>query len=79
LVGATRTILGSHRVAVDGLRQRLQVLGPMAVLQRGYVLALADGDRIMRSIDDFRPGTEFTLRLKDGRVRARAESQSEEV
>jgi exonuclease VII large subunit len=51
----------------------------MAVLQRGYVLALADGDRIMRSIDDFRPGTEFTLRLKDGRVRARAESQSEEV
>ncbi len=79
LVGATRTILGSHRVAVDGLRQRLQVLGPMAVLQRGYALVLADGDRIMRSIDDFRPGTEFTLRLKDGRVRARAESQSEEV
>ncbi len=50
----------------------------MAVLQRGYALALDRDGRILRGVIDFRPGMEFTLRLKDGSVRARTEAVSEE-
>lgn len=67
-----------RRAAIEGLRQRLQALGPMTVLQRGYGLALDDDDRILRSVTDIAPGMEFTLRLKDGRVRSRALESHEE-
>jgi exodeoxyribonuclease VII large subunit len=63
---------------VEGLRQRLQALGPMAVLQRGYSLALDSGGRVLRSVADFRSGMDFDLRLRDGSVRSQARAVSEE-
>jgi exodeoxyribonuclease VII large subunit len=63
-----------RRQAIEGLRRRLEALGPMAVLRRGYALALDGEGRILRTAAAFRPGDEFTLRLRDGRVRARTEA-----
>jgi exodeoxyribonuclease VII large subunit len=67
-----------RRLVIEGLRRRLRALGPMEVLQRGYSLALDRDGKVLRGVSGFRPGSEFTLRLKDGRVLARAESVSDE-
>jgi exodeoxyribonuclease VII large subunit len=68
-----------RKLVVETLRRRLGALGPMEVLQRGYSLALDREGKVLRGVSGFRLGSEFTLRLKDGRVRARTESVSEEA
>jgi exodeoxyribonuclease VII large subunit len=68
-----------RKLVVETLRRRLRALGPMEVLQRGYSLALDREGKVLRGVSGFRPGSEFTLRLRDGRVRARTESVSEEA
>jgi len=75
LVEALRTMVERRRLVVNGLRQRLQALGPMAVLQRGYSLALSEKGQVLRRAEDFAPGMNFTLRLQDGRVQARTREQ----
>lgn len=79
MVESMRGVIGRRRLAVASLRQHLQALGPMAVLRRGYALALDEKGRILRSSESFRPGMAFTLRLKDGRVQARTEAVSDEA
>jgi exodeoxyribonuclease VII large subunit len=71
--------IARRKLVVETLRRRLRALGPMEVLHRGYSLALDREGRVIRGVSGFRPGSEFTLRLKDGRVHARAESVSEEA
>ncbi len=79
LVSSLGDGLARRRRSVEGLRQRLQALGPMDVLRRGYALALDQQGRILRSIGGFEPGGEFTLRLKDGKVRATTQSVNDVV
>ncbi|UCF20846.1 MAG: exodeoxyribonuclease VII large subunit [Gemmatimonadota bacterium] len=78
LIAGVRRTIESRRRAVGGLRQRLQALGPMGVLRRGYAVALDERGHILRSINVFRRGMGFTLRLADGRVQARAEAIEDE-
>jgi exodeoxyribonuclease VII large subunit len=68
---AVRSSLDRSAVRIAGLRQQLRALGPMAVLGRGYSLALDGSGRILRSVGEFRAGMDFDLRLSDGRVGAR--------
>ncbi|UCC73243.1 MAG: exodeoxyribonuclease VII large subunit [Gemmatimonadota bacterium] len=77
-VEAVRATLARRRLQLEAFRQRLQALGPMEVLERGYALALDVEGKILRGVAGFRPGLEFTVRLKDGRVRARVEAVNEE-
>lgn len=70
--------LRRRRLILDGLRQRLLALGPRAVLERGFALALDEQGRILRSVKAFEPGQRFTVRLHDGRVVARAEAKRKE-
>ncbi len=79
LVGSLGDGLVRRRRSVESLRQRLLALGPMEVLSRGYALALDPDGRILRGIDGFDPGSEFTLRLKDGRVEATTRSVDDVV
>ena len=76
LVDAMTMTLERRGRIVEGLSQRLQALGPLEVMRRGYAVALDDDGHILRSVADFQPGARFTLRLKDGRVAARAEDVS---
>jgi exodeoxyribonuclease VII large subunit len=70
--------LERRRRTVESLRQRLFALGPLKVLERGYAVALDADGRILRGVGAFHAGRQFTLRLRDGRVRARTEEVSEE-
>ncbi len=79
LLKAMGDALQRHQLVIGGLRHRLQALGPMEVLRRGYALALDDRGRVLRGVADFTLRSTFVLRLRDGRVQARTESMSEEV
>lgn len=78
LVEAVRRSLDRRRQALETASRRLQALGPMAVLERGYALALGRDDRVLRSARSFAPGMEFTLRMRDGRVHARTQDVAQE-
>ncbi len=77
MIDAVRGSVDRSLLRLGALRQQLQALGPMAVLRRGYSLALDESGRILRSVGDFRAGMDFELRLRDGRVGARARHTEE--
>jgi exodeoxyribonuclease VII large subunit len=53
---------------------RLHALSPVATLARGYAIAQSDDGRTLASVNEFRPGVNFDLRLRDGIVRSTADS-----
>jgi exodeoxyribonuclease VII large subunit len=62
---------GSRIAATAG---RLHALSPLATLARGYAIAQDDDGRTLASVDDFAPGAEYNLRVRDGTVRSTANS-----
>jgi exodeoxyribonuclease VII large subunit len=62
------------RGRIGGLAGRLHALSPLATLGRGYALAIDDDGRVLSRVGDFRIGGTFELRVRDGSVRATADS-----
>jgi exodeoxyribonuclease VII large subunit len=58
-----------RRQTLAGVAGRLHALSPLATLERGYAVALAEGGRVLRRMADFTPGRPFDLRVVDGNVR----------
>lgn len=91
--GVTRCTEGGERLARSfafGLRERrtrlaelggrLDVLSPLATLQRGYSVAIGPGGEVLRTGRMFRPGNRFDLRVVDATVPCRVEGgENEEV
>ncbi len=67
----------SRRRALGELAARLDALSPLAVLTRGYAIALDGRGKAIRQASDLAAGDRFVLRLGRGKVRARAESIDE--
>jgi exodeoxyribonuclease VII large subunit len=56
---------------------RLQALSPLAVLGRGYAIALHEpSGRALLRASDARPGEHVLLRLHDGTLRTRVEEKT---
>ena len=66
------------RQALQAAAGKLDVLSPLAVLGRGYAVALGGGGRVLRRVADFAPGVPFTLRIADGRVQCEARGEGGE-
>ena len=66
------------RQALQAAAGKLEVLSPLAVLGRGYAVALGGGGRVLRRVADFAPGVPFTLRIADGRVQCEARGEGGE-
>jgi exodeoxyribonuclease VII large subunit len=66
---ATRS-LELRQASVAGLAGRLNVLSPLATLERGYAVPRAADGGTLGSAGDFTVGRPFTLRLRDGEVDA---------
>jgi exodeoxyribonuclease VII large subunit len=69
------TLAASRRVAeregtLAALAGRLNALSPLATLERGYGAVRDAEGRTLSSVAQFREGSEFTLRLRDGEVDA---------
>ena len=65
---ALRRRVERRRQVLGALAGRLHALSPLATLERGYAVALADGGRVLRRVADFSPGRAFDLRVMDGSV-----------
>ena len=81
LVSAGRTLVADgariverRRSRMQGLAGRLDALSPLATLARGYAVARLHDGRAAVSIGQLAPGARFDLLLRDGRVRATADS-----
>ncbi len=60
----------SYIMALKAMEQ----LSPMAVLQRGYAIAMDEDNRVMRSVDDTGVDSQIRLLLSDGTLRCRVNS-----
>lgn len=55
---------------VSRLRNSLEALSPLQVLERGYAIAFDKNGKAVRGVKQLPPGTRFDLRLHDGTVEA---------
>ena len=74
LAAATTDHLRTRGDRLAMLSGRLHALSPLATLQRGYAVAIDADGRTLASVGDFEPDLAFTLRVRDGIVRADARS-----
>ncbi len=73
LAPAMDRMLARRTAVLDRHAAALEALSPLAVLGRGYAVAMGEDGRVLRRVADFAAGQDFTLRLSDGTVRARRE------
>jgi exodeoxyribonuclease VII large subunit len=63
------------RNQLDRLGTALDALSPLKILQRGYSVALSPEGRVLKTRDDFQPGDRLRLRITDGEVPVRVETE----
>jgi exodeoxyribonuclease VII large subunit len=76
MTGAITRLREQHQRRLDRLGSQLDALSPLRVLERGYSMAQDADGKVLRRMADFGPGLPFTLRVQDGRVSARVDSES---
>jgi exodeoxyribonuclease VII large subunit len=65
--GAIRQALAIRRAQVEGLSRTLDVVSPMAILDRGYALVTRDRDgALVRSVGQVQAGDGLHIRVSDG-------------
>ncbi len=62
-----------RRARLGSLGERLGVLSPLGTFTRGFALPIGADGRVLRRVEDFRPGERFDLRVRDGSVACRVE------
>ena len=72
LTTASRAAIDRRGSRISAAAGRLHALSPVATLARGYAIAQSVDGRTLASVEDFTPGEEFDLRLKDGTVQSTA-------
>ena len=72
LTTASRAAIDRRGSRISAAAGRLHALSPVATLARGYAIAQSVDGRTHASVEDFTPGEEFDLRLKDGTVQSTA-------
>lgn len=77
LHAAAGTRVEREKLRLEAARGRLVSLDPLAILDRGFAVAFTSGNRAVRSAAELPEGSEFTLRLKDGEVPAKALAQKD--
>lgn len=72
---AMRDMLRNVRMLTRDRQQRLrasagklEALSPLAALERGYSVALAQDGKVLKRVAEFAPGSAFALRVSDGTV-----------
>jgi exodeoxyribonuclease VII large subunit len=67
-----RPLVGGARARLREAMARLDALSPLAVLDRGYAIALDASDKAVRSVAELPEGRAFRLALPDGAIDARS-------
>jgi exodeoxyribonuclease VII large subunit len=66
----TPRILSGARSRLEGLERHLEALGPWEVLERGFSIVMGPGGAVLRSADQAPSGTELSILMSEGRLRA---------
>ncbi|HYU06955.1 MAG TPA: exodeoxyribonuclease VII large subunit, partial [Thermoplasmata archaeon] len=66
-----------HRDRLDALGRRLDVLSPLATLQRGYAIAERDDGRVVARAAEVDSGDALAVRFQDGRIHVRVNHEKE--
>jgi exodeoxyribonuclease VII large subunit len=63
---------------VDKIDAQLHALSPQAVLRRGYsITTMKKGGKVVRSIDQVKPGDGIITRVTDGEIESTAEDRTQ--
>ncbi|WP_455646423.1 exodeoxyribonuclease VII large subunit [Leuconostoc sp.] len=65
-----QTLLQAPREKVQLLTAKLDLMSPLKILTRGYVV-LSKADQVVRHVDELQPEDKVTVRLADGQVTAK--------
>ncbi len=71
LTTAQMNLLALTRLRLEGLRARLEGIGPAATLARGYAIVRRADGKLLRSVSDARAGDALRVTVSDGEFRAR--------
>jgi exodeoxyribonuclease VII large subunit len=69
---ASMRAVESRKGQVGTIAGKLNALSPLATLERGYAIAQDTSGKTLTSVADFPSGTDFTLTIKDGTIRAKS-------
>src|SRR2546428_582321 len=67
-----------NRERLDGLGRRLDVLSPLATLQRGYAIAEREDGHVVAHAAEVGSGDALAVRFQDGRIRVHVNQEQEE-
>jgi exodeoxyribonuclease VII large subunit len=70
LVAATRDALTRRARDLAAAARQLQLIGPDAVLRRGYSITIGPAGQVVRAPGDVAPGQSITTRLAEGEVQS---------
>jgi exodeoxyribonuclease VII large subunit len=76
---AAKRVYEDRAQELSVIAEKLTALNPMAVLSRGYLVAISENGRTLSSCKDFYPDSHFTIQLSDGRVTAKTITVEEEM
>ncbi len=73
------SLLMERSMRLEALADRLRLLGPASVLQRGFTLALDKEGRVLRSVGAARTADTFITRFHDGDLATRVSENSSKI
>lgn len=71
--GDIQALLGVKRLQLQSAAGKLGALDPLQIMARGYSATFDEQGKSVKSVHQLAPGQTVTLRLNDGRARARVE------
>jgi exodeoxyribonuclease VII large subunit len=72
------TCLERQTLKIDLLARHLTAVGPAQVLRRGYsITTLKKGGKVVRSVEQVKPGDRIVTRLADGEIESSAEDANQ--
>jgi exodeoxyribonuclease VII large subunit len=76
LAAAMRNQLLQNKVRLERIRQALEMLSPLAILERGYALVFDGAGQLVKDAEQVRAGEEIRARVARGEIRATVEKKS---
>jgi exodeoxyribonuclease VII large subunit len=70
LGGAMRNLLLQYRVRAERLGRALEMLSPLAILERGYALVFDAGGKLVKDAAQVESGDEISAKVANGEIRA---------
>ena len=79
LASAMRNQLLLHKVRIERMGRALEMLSPLAILERGYALVFDGTGRLVKDAAQVQAGQEISARLARGEIRATVKKTTEDV